>query len=194
MSTTGVCRTWSTSDAQVGQNAETRRLITKAVVKAMTRQGQTLEYLQGKLKVVPITNHPPRYPSAGNVQILFPQGSPMPVADSLALGWVLHGLDQWRLVSVAPPTVRLPPKSLPGARQSVLVLCPSTGPPLAMLEHRPTVNEQLVVLGSLSQARTLVDLLGRRCHYFRVGEDIVIAVQQGVLLRNALRDRLLSLD
>ena len=95
---------------------------------------------------------------------------------------------------MAPPMVKLPPRSLPGARQSVLVLCPSAGPPLAMLEHRPTANEHLIVLGSLSQARTIVDLLRRHSHFFRVGVDIVIAVQKGFLLRNDLRGRLPSPD
>ena len=194
VSTTGVWRTWSTDDAYVVQNAKARRLITRAVVKAMTRHEHTLEYLQGRLADVAPMIHPPKYPSVENVHILRPHGSPMPLADSLALGRVLHGLDHWRLVSLAPPTVKLPPRSLLGARQSVLVLCPSAGPPLAMLEHRPTANEHLIVLGSLSQARTIVDLLGSRSHLIRVGVGIIIAVQRGVLLRNDLRDRLLCPD
>ena len=194
VSTTGVWRTWSTDEASIGQNAKTHRLITRAVVKAMTRHEHTLEYLQGRLAEVNLPIRPPKYESVGNVHIQRPHGSPMPAADSLALGGILHGLDQWRLVFVAPPTVGLPPKSLAGARQSVLVLCPSPGPPLAMLEHRPTANEQLIVLGCIRQARTIVDLLGRRCHFFRVGVDVIIAVQQGVLLRQDLRDRLLTLD
>ena len=129
--TTGVWRTRSADDAYVGQNAKTRRLITEAVVKAMARHEHTLEYLQGRLADATLKIHPPKYPSVGNVHILRPHGSPMPVADSVALGWVLHGLGQWRRVSMAPPTVKLPPGSLPGSRQSALVLCPSAGPPLS---------------------------------------------------------------
>ena len=121
--------------------------------------------------------------------ILQPDGSPIPKAESIALGWILHGLDQWRRVSEAPPTVRLPSRSLPAARQCVLVLCPAAGPPQALLEHQPTVNERVVVLGTLDQVRTLAGFLGRPCHYYRVGFNIVIAVQQGVLLQNSLRDR-----
>ena len=178
----------------MGQSAATRRLIAKAVVRAMTRHEHTLEFQQERLTGNTPPVRPPVYPSVGNVLILRPHDSPMPVAASLALSWVLHGLDQWRLVSMAPPTVELPQKSLPGAGQSVLVQCPSPGSPLAMMEHRPTANEQLIVLGEVSQARTIFELLGRSCHLFRVGTDVIIAVQQGVLLRLDLRGRLLSPD
>ena len=100
--------TWSTSEA-TGQSARTRRAITKAVVKAVTRKEHTLEYLQGKWADITLPVRPPPYPTVGNVWILHPEGSHRPKAESIALGWVLHGLDQRRLVSVTPPTVKLLP-------------------------------------------------------------------------------------
>ena len=47
-----------------------------------------------------------------------------------------------------------------------------------MMEHRPTANEHLIVLGGVSQARTIFELLGRSCHLFCVGTDVIIAVQK----------------
>ena len=193
VSATGVWRTWSTG-GETGQNAQTRRAVTKAVVKAMTRKEHTLVYLQGRWADITLPIRPPEVPVSR--ERADPTSGRQPHADGrvhcprLGPEWprpmeaCLHNLAH----------VEAPPRSLPGARQSVLVLCPSAGPPLAMLEHRPTACEHLIDLGSPGQARTLVDLLGRRSHYFSVGVDIVIAVQQGVLLRNDLRGRLLSAD
>ena len=50
--------TWSTSEA-TGQSARTRRAITKAVVKAVTRKQHTLEYLQGKWADITPVRPPP---------------------------------------------------------------------------------------------------------------------------------------
>ena len=80
VSTTGLWRTWST-DGATGQNARTRRAVTKAVVKAMTRKEHTLEYLQGQWADITLPIRSPKYPSVGNVQILHPEGSPMPKAE-----------------------------------------------------------------------------------------------------------------
>ena len=56
---------------------------------------------------------PPGYPAVGRLTILEPDGLPPTKAQSLALGRVLNGRDQLRLISVAPPTVRLPLRATP---------------------------------------------------------------------------------
>ena len=114
----------------------------------MARKEHTLEYPQEKWGDISLTVTPARHAALGRVTILDPEGVPMPVAMSLALGWTLHGLDQWRLVSEALPTVHLPLQPIPGAGQSTLVLCPAGGPLQALLVHQPTPEEHVLVLGT----------------------------------------------
>mmetsp|Transcript_79926 Transcript_79926/g.141122 ORF Transcript_79926/g.141122 Transcript_79926/m.141122 type:complete len:224 (+) Transcript_79926:433-1104(+) len=122
ISTTGVWQVWDDPEIK-GQSAQVRRVITRQVVQAMASGGHTLEHIQRRWNDMTLSHIPPSHAVMSPVTILHPHSQHLPISTSIALGWTLHGLDEWRLVSTHSPTIILPDGPQPGARQTTLVLC-----------------------------------------------------------------------
>ena len=193
MSTSGIWRIWEDPD-HIGHTADIKRSITRAVVQAMAKSNPVLEFIQLRWTDAQLRIDPPRQTTVNPVIIIKPRVPPMPVSASIALGWTLHGLDQWRLVAAHNLTVVLPVQPLPGARQQAVVMCPGAEDYHLLLDHAPLPHEQLVVLGTRSRVQQVISIMNRDCHYFRLGDECVLALQHGTLIRISLRDRLLELS
>ena len=108
----------------------------------------------------PIYASPPPPQSAHHhgVCVPDPPGDPLPVAQSIALGWTLSGLGHWKLVSEKRPRTALPPGPISGAGQCSLVLSPTSPPPGALLAHAPEPHEFLLGLGPAGLGQQFGDL------------------------------------